>query len=77
MLLQTHPEGDDDARDRKNKIVKKVFELKDIDGAMVILDRRDRLEKSILLNLRKHTNGYLNAFECIPRNTRFIYLHAY
>lgn len=38
---------------RKKKILVKVFEKQDIDGAIVLLDRKDRLEKSILLNLRK------------------------
>ena len=42
-----------------------------------MLDRRDRLEKQILLTLRKYPYQYYNAFQTLARNTRFIYLHAY
>jgi tRNA(Glu) U13 pseudouridine synthase TruD len=49
----------------------------DYDTALQMLDRRDRIEKVILLALRKHPNGYYNAFESISRNNRFIYVHAY
>ena len=42
-----------------------------------MLDRRDRLEKQILLTLRKFPYQYYNAFQNLARNTRFIYLHAY
>jgi len=57
----------------------KVFGVpQDIDGAIVLLDgKREKNEKSILLTLRKHTNGFYNAFSTIPKNTRYIYLHAY
>lgn len=48
--------------ERKQKIMSKVFDHQDIDGAIVLLDRRDRQEKSILLNLRKNVNGWYNAF---------------
>lgn len=62
MLLSQHPETDEDAKLRKAKIVNKVFELKEIESAILMLDRKDRLEKQLLLTLRKHTNGYFNAF---------------
>lgn len=79
MMLGAHPEIDDEARERKQKIMNKVFGgAQDIDGAIMHLDaRKERMEKSILLNLRKNTNGFYNAFQAIPRNTRFIYIHAY
>lgn len=77
MLLDQHPAHDGEAGERKAKILKKVFEQGDIDGALNLLDRRDRAEKTLLLALRKQPHGYYNAFQCIPRNTRFIYLHAY
>ena len=62
MLLGQYPEIDEEMKARKKKILARVFEKQDIDGAIILLDRKDRLEKSILLNLRKTLNGYLNAF---------------
>jgi tRNA pseudouridine13 synthase len=49
----------------------------DYESALLLLDNRDRIEKVILLALRKHPNGYYNAFESLSRNNRFIYVHAY
>lgn len=48
-----------------------------IEEAMDLLDRRDRLEKTILQSLRGSPNGYYNAFVAISKNTRYIYIHAY
>ena len=77
MLLGQYPEVDEEMASRKKKLLKKVFEQMDYDTALQMLDRRDRIEKVILLALRKHPNGYYNAFESISRNNRFIYVHAY
>jgi len=48
-----------------------------IEEAMDLLDRRDRLEKTVLQSLRGSPNGYYNAFVSISKNTRYIYIHAY
>lgn len=42
-----------------------------------MLDRRDRLEKTVLISLKNSPNDYYNAFTSISKNTRFIYIHAY
>lgn len=42
-----------------------------------MLDRRDRLEKAVLLMLKRQPTGYYNAFQNIARNTRLIYVHGY
>ena len=42
-----------------------------------MLDRRDRLEKTLLLKLKHQPTGYYNAFQNIARNTRLIYVHGY
>ncbi len=55
-------EVDNDKKALKEKILKKLFEQDDVDGAIVLLDSGDRLEKSILLNLRKFPYSYYNAF---------------
>ena len=77
QILSQHPELDEEMKDRKIKIIKKVFSDSDIDGALNLIERKDRLEKVILLSLKKNPNGYYNAFGKISRNTRFIYIHAY
>ena len=41
------------------------------------LDKRDRLERTVLDSLKKHPNDYYNAFANISKGTRFIYIHAY
>jgi tRNA(Glu) U13 pseudouridine synthase TruD len=64
-------------KDRKEKIVKQVFENQNPEAAIILLEKKDRLEKAILNSLRKNPNGYYNAFQNISRNTRFIYIHAY
>lgn len=48
-----------------------------IEMAMKLLDKRDRLEKTVLTALRNSKRDYYNAFCAISRNTRFIYVHAY
>jgi len=77
MLLEQHPEIDDEQRQRKEMICHSVFVEGDIEGALDLLDRRDRLEKSILMVLKRQPNGYYNAFQNIARNSRFIYIHSY
>lgn len=42
-----------------------------------MLDRKDRLEKAVLLLLKRQPTGYFNAFQNIARNTRLIYVHGY
>ena len=54
-----------------------VFEEGDIEEALHSLDRRDRLEKAVLLLLKKQPHGYFNAYQNISRNTRLIYVHGY
>ena len=76
-----------DQKERKQKIVDLVFDPEvqgdphmmgeNIELAIDLLDRKDRLEKTILHSLRGSPNGYYNAFVSISRNTRFIYIHAY
>lgn len=77
MLLGQYPEENSDAKERKTKILKYTFEETNPEAALILLEKRDRLEKAILLSLRKYPNGYYNAFQNISRNTRFIYVHAY
>ena len=36
-----------------------------------------RLEKTVLMTLKRSPAGYYNAFQNIARNTRTIYIHAY
>jgi tRNA pseudouridine13 synthase len=58
-------------------MTKLVFEEANIGQAMSLLERKDRLEKSILMVLRKSAINYYNAFQNIARNTRTIFVHAY
>jgi len=51
--------------------------IENIEKAITLLDRKDRLEKTVLMSLKGSPNGYYNAFVSISRNTRFIYIHAY
>lgn len=72
---------------KKQKIVDLVFDpsvegqphkmVENIEIAIDMLDKRDRLEKTILMSLKNSPNGYYNAFTSISKNTRFIYIHAY
>ena len=62
QILGSYPEVYEDKKFLKEKILKKIFEQNDVDWAIVLLDRRDRLEKSILLNFRKFPYSYYNAF---------------
>jgi TruD family tRNA pseudouridine synthase len=77
MLLQQSPDIDQEKIAKKNKIVDLVFNYYDIEEALSMLDRRDRLERAILQVLKKGHNQYYNAFQNISRNTRFIYVHGY
>lgn len=77
LLLGQHPEIDLGQVERKKQLLKLVFEDFDIEGALDMLDRRDRLEKAVLVLLKRQPTGYYNAFQNISRNTRFIYVHAY
>lgn len=54
-----------------------VFQKGDIESAIDLLDKRDRLEKAILIFLKRQPYSYYNAFTNISRNTRFIYVHGY
>ena len=62
MLLSQHAEVDLAAVERKKKLLKLVFEEGDIEGAISTLERRDRLEKAILVLLKRQLTGYFNAF---------------
>ena len=48
-----------------------------IEEAIKLLHRKDRLEWTLLSALKKYPNDYFNAFTSISRNIRFIYIHAY
>jgi tRNA pseudouridine13 synthase len=76
MMLIQHPKTGID-KQRKEKIVKIVFEGDDLEDAMDLINPRDRLEKVIIKALQQHKNGYKNAYDSISRNTRIIYVHAY
>jgi len=54
-----------------------VFDQQDYDSALKLLDWRDRLEMSIILQLKKKPRGYQNALLNINRLTRTLYLHSY
>jgi tRNA(Glu) U13 pseudouridine synthase TruD len=58
-------------------MVQLAIEEGDTSGALELLDKRDRLEKCVLLELKKHPNGYQNALQNIARFTRTIYSHSY
>lgn len=77
LILVQHADTDESMAERKEKIIDLVFEKFNIDEALTLLDRRDRLEKSLLCVLRTQPNSYYNAFNNISRGTRFIYVHAY
>lgn len=48
-----------------------------VEEALSLLDRRDRLEQTVLVSLKANRKDYQNAFASISKNTRFIYIHAY
>lgn len=58
-------------------MIKHVFEDRNIDDALKLIEKRDRLEKTVLLALRRAPEAFYNAFQMIARNTRTIYVHAY
>ena len=77
MILGQHAEIDQKAVERKKNLLKLVFQDFDIEEALQSLDRRDRLEKAVLLKLKRGPTDYYNAFNNIARNTRLIYVHGY
>jgi tRNA(Glu) U13 pseudouridine synthase TruD len=87
LILLQHPDYDQDQKSRKQEIYDLIFgSLKgttalktreNIEYALALLDRRDRLEKTVLISLRNSPNDFYNAFTSISKNTRFIYIHAY
>lgn len=84
LILSQHADFDATSKIRKDKMVELVFgpsegagTRENIECAIDILDRRDRLEKTVLFSLRTSPNDYYNAFTAISRGTRFIYIHAY
>ena len=77
LILSQHSGMDESMAERKALILEYVFDKFECDAAMELLDRRDRLEKSLLCVLRKAPNAYYNAFNNISRGTRLIYVHAY
>lgn len=58
-------------------MIKYVFEDGCVFDALQLIEKRDRLEKCILLALKRQPAAYYNAFQQIARNTRTIYIHAY
>lgn len=86
MILSQHVDYDDDQKARKQEIVSLVFDepnlgiveqRENILIALDKLDKRDRLERTVLESMKKHPNDYYNAFASISKGTRFIYIHAY
>jgi len=43
-------------------MTKLVFKENNVADALDLLERRDRLEKSLLMVLKRSPNGYYNAF---------------
>ncbi|CAI2361379.1 unnamed protein product [Moneuplotes crassus] len=76
MMLSQYPRSGV-GKDRKESIARLALEDEDLDEALKLVQPRDRLEKVIILTLKKHKNGFRNAFDSIARNTRIIYIHAY
>lgn len=76
-----------DSKIKKEEITRLVFDesaegdphamVENIEAALVLCDKRDRLESTLLRSLKNSPNGYYNAFVSISKNTRFIYIHAY
>ena len=68
-------------------MLKYVFEEGNVNAALDLIEKRDvlnsfliqaqRLEKTVLLTLKRQPAAYYNAFQAIARNTRTIYIHAY
>jgi hypothetical protein len=53
MLLQQSPDIDQDLIAKKKLLVNLVFEKFDMEGAISLLDRRDRIERALLMILKK------------------------
>lgn len=55
------------------------WETKDAGKAIKCLKTKNRtIEGKLLMGLEQHgKNAYVNALDCIPRNVRLLYLHAY
>jgi len=87
MILAQYVEFIPDSKPKKQHICNLVFDPEaegnpeqmvfNIQRALDTLDKRDRLERIILVALLSSPNGYFNAFQAISKNTRFIYIHAY
>ena len=81
MILQqtpTHLNDGPKARAKKERVVTLALEEANPEEALDLIDsRRDRLEKSVLIALKRAPNDYQNAFCNISRNVRMIYAHAY
>ena len=77
LILSQHPDGDELQASRKSKMIKYVFEDGCVSDALQLIEKRDRLEKCVLLALKRQPAAYYNAFQQIARNTRTIYIHAY
>ena len=84
MILAQHADIDDEQRERKEKIIKLVYPEEGgeassagIEQALSLLDRRDRLEQTVLVALKANRKDYQSAFAAISKNTRYIYIHAY
>jgi len=75
MIIWSASSPDD--QERKERIVKYVFEDDDIMKGKELLSFRDRIEDTILDSLLENTNGFWNAFEKLSWNTWIIYVHAY
>lgn len=48
MLLQQSPDIDQELIDKKKRLVDLVFKQYDMETAMDLLDRRDRIERALL-----------------------------
>ena len=86
MILSQHVDYDEDQKLRKQEIVSLIFDEPNLgiveqrENVLIAidkLDKRDRLEKTVLGSLKNHPNDYYNAFANISKGTRFIYIHAY
>ncbi len=75
MIIESASSASD--RERKKLIATYVFDQDEILKGKEMLTFRDWLEETILDSLLDSTNGYKNAFEKLPRNTRILYVHAY
>lgn len=61
-ILGQHAEIDLSQVAKKKRLLELVFEEQNIEEALELLDRRDRLEKAVLLLLKRQPTGYFGAF---------------